>query len=91
MALHLGGYKQRAEGLKKKMAESADALAKVRNARTGLRMLAASEEVAIQNRLSALRDEVAFISRREREAQELYRANKEELDALQTEGLNGYH
>lgn len=89
--MHLGGYRQRAEGLKKKIAETADALVKAQNARTGLRILAASEEAAIKNRLSALREEVAFISRREREAQELYRANKEELDALQAEGLNGYH
>ena len=61
-----------------KTAASADAQYKARNALAGFRALAASEEVAIQRRLDALRDEVAIVSRREREAQEDFRKAKEE-------------
>jgi pre-mRNA-splicing factor CDC5/CEF1 len=38
-----------------------------------------SEEAAIQRRLEGLRDEVNFVSKREREAQEVYRGRLEEL------------
>jgi len=41
-----------------------------------------SEEVTIARRLEALREEVGFVSRREREAQEEYRRLKDELDGL---------
>jgi pre-mRNA-splicing factor CDC5/CEF1 len=90
LALHLGGYRQRSEAIRKQIAEKVEALNKARNALVGFSTLAASEQEAIKRRLPALRDEVAFVSRREREAQELYRRNKEELDAL-TDGRNGYH
>ena len=40
------------------------------------------EEAAVGRRLEGLRDEVAAVSRREREAQEAYRAQRDELDAL---------
>ncbi len=90
MALHLGGYKQRADMLRKKMGEAAEALAKANNALGGFRTLAISEEATMERRLGTLREEVNFISRREREAQELYRRNKEELAAL-VDGRNGYH
>ena len=55
--------------------------------------LRASEEAAIQRRLAALRAEVSFVSTREREAQELYRRTKEELDELTAVNgrANGYH
>lgn len=56
---------------------------------SALRTMQQAEEDAIPRRLDALREEVAFISRREREAQELYRSRKEELDGL--EMPNGYH
>lgn len=35
-------------------------------------------------------EEVNYVSRREREAQEMYRQAKEELDSL-ADGVNGYH
>ena len=89
--LHLGGYKQRAEMLRKKIGDSAVELEKATNALEAFRILAVSEEAAVRNRLAALREEVGFISKREREAQELYRRNKEELNALTAEGTNGYH
>ena len=53
-----------------------------------------AEEAAIGSRLEGLREEVAFVSRREREAQEDYRAVKEELDGLVLEQdgkVNGWH
>lgn len=89
--LHLGGYRQRGEMLRKKIVDSSAELEKATNALNAFKILANSEEIAIRNRLGALREEVAFISKREREAQELYRRNKEELDALVGETTNGYH
>ncbi|KAL2136755.1 hypothetical protein VTI74DRAFT_1796 [Chaetomium olivicolor] len=86
--LHLGGYKNRAEMLRKKIAEAHGALEKARNALGGFQILRASEEQAIQRRLAALRAEVAFVSTREREAQELYRQMREELEELRI-GVNG--
>jgi len=80
--LHLGGYKNRAEMLRKKLGEAHAALEKARNALAGFQVLRASEEQAIQRRLEALRAEVAFVSTREREAQELYRKLRDELEEL---------
>jgi pre-mRNA-splicing factor CDC5/CEF1 len=80
--LHLGGYKNRAEMLRTKVGEAHAALEKARNALAGFTILRASEEQAIQRRLAALRAEVAFVSTREREAQELYRSVRGELEEL---------
>ncbi|KAI8310258.1 Pre-mRNA-splicing factor [Colletotrichum sp. SAR11_59] len=91
LALHLGGYQKRQKMLKDKIGEAAEALEKANNALSGFKTLAISEEVAIQRRLGGLRDEVGFVSRREREAQELYRKTKEELDALRSNGVNGHY
>ncbi|GAP83521.1 putative pre-mRNA-splicing factor cef-1 [Rosellinia necatrix] len=88
--LHLGGYQQRAKMLRSKMGEAAEALEKAKVALGGFRTLAISEEITIGSRLAALREEVNYISRREREAQEAYRQTKEELDGF-TDGVNGYH
>lgn len=90
LALHLGGYQKRQRMLRDKTVEAAEALAKARSALAGFRTLAASEEVAVQRRLGALRDEVSLVSRREREAQDEYRRAREELDALRA-GTNGHH
>ncbi|KAG6003066.1 Pre-mRNA-splicing factor cef1 [Claviceps maximensis] len=91
LSLHLGGYQKRQKMLKEKMANAADALEKARNALSGFRTLAVSEDVAIERRLGALRDEVMFVTKREREAQEEYRKARDELDALREGGTNGYH
>lgn len=91
LALHLGGYQKRQKMLKDKTGEAAEALEKARIALSGFRTLAISEDVAISRRLEALREEVGFVSRREREAQEEYRKAREELSALRGEGVNGYH
>lgn len=93
LKLHLGGYNQRAEMLRKKIREAHEALEKARNALSGFTVLQASEQTAIQRRLASLRSEVAFVSKREREAQEQYRMNKEELLELTVVNgrANGYH
>ncbi|KAK4466408.1 putative Pre-mRNA-splicing factor [Cladorrhinum samala] len=84
--LHLGGYKNRAEMLRRKIGEAHEALEKARNALSGFKILQASEEAAIRRRLGALRAEVAFVSTREREAQELYRQVRSELEELSVNG-----
>ncbi|RFU77276.1 pre-mrna-splicing factor cef-1 [Trichoderma arundinaceum] len=91
LTLHLGGYQKRQKMLKDKVSDAADALDKAKVALSGFKTLAISEDVAINRRLESLRDEVNFISRREREAQEEYQKAKEELEALRAESVNGYH
>ncbi|KAF2842226.1 hypothetical protein M501DRAFT_1013580 [Patellaria atrata CBS 101060] len=90
LALHLGGYQQRAKALRQKLSEASEALEKAKMELDTARTAQIAEEGAIPVRLESLRDEVAFISRREREAQELYRSRKEELDSLPVT-VNGYH
>lgn len=90
LGLHLGGYQQRAKTLRQKIVDAAEAYDKTKMDLDSFRTLQISEEAAIPRRLDALREEVAFVSRREREAQEAYRSLKEELDMLE-EGVNGYH
>lgn len=91
LGLHLGGYQKRQKLLRDKVGDAADALDKAKVALSGFKTLAISEDVAINRRLDALRGEVTFVSRREREAQEEYRKAKEELDTLIASGVNGYH
>jgi pre-mRNA-splicing factor CDC5/CEF1 len=91
LALHLGGYQKRAKMLSGKIVEADEALRKAEYALGGFKTLAISEEVAIQRRLESLREEVGFVSRREREAQELYRRTREELNGFLADGTNGYH
>lgn len=89
LGLHLGGYQKRQKMLKDKIGGAAEALEKATHALGGFKTLAISEEVAIGRRLESLREEVSFVSRREREAQEMYRRTKEELDALRGGYTNG--
>lgn len=88
--LHHGGYKQRAEMLRKKIGEASEALYKANDALCAFKTLAVSEEITITRRLESLREEVAYISRREREAQEVYRRVREESDDIPMV-TNGYH
>ncbi|KAI1209933.1 pre-mRNA splicing factor component-domain-containing protein [Annulohypoxylon truncatum] len=90
LALHLGGYQQRAKTLRSKMGEAYEALQKANFALSAFKTLAVSEEIAAKSRLEVLREEVGHITRREREAQEAYRQTKEELDSF-TNGVNGFH
>lgn len=91
LGLHLGGYQKRQKMLVDKIGGAYQALDKATAALAGFRTLAVSEDVAVTRRLEALREEVGFISRREREAQEEYRKAKDELDALVAKRTNGYH
>ena len=91
LALHLGGYQNRAKTLRSKILEAADALEKATVELDSTRTMQIGEEAAIPRRLEALRDEVAFVSRREREAQDLYRRRKDELEELDGAATNGYH
>ncbi|KAG6113897.1 Pre-mRNA-splicing factor cef1 [Claviceps sp. LM454 group G7] len=90
LALHLGGYQKRQKMLKDKMTDAAEALNKAKNALGGFKTLAVSEDVAIERRLGLLREEVTFVTRREREAQEEYRKVRDELEALRIGGMNGH-
>jgi pre-mRNA-splicing factor CDC5/CEF1 len=92
LALHLGGYQQRAKMLRQKIAEASEALTKATYSLDAFRSLQISEEAAISRRLEGLREEVGFVAKREREAQDLYRARREELLSLSNgNGANGYH
>lgn len=66
LTLHLGGYQKRQKMLKDKVSDAADALDKAKVALSGFKTLAINEDTAINRRLASLRDEVGFISRRER-------------------------
>ncbi|KAL4901891.1 hypothetical protein BDW74DRAFT_169859 [Aspergillus multicolor] len=82
LALHYGGYQNRAKMLRTKITEAHTALEKSKDELDAFRTLQISEEAAISRRLEKLREDVAFVMRREREAQEQYRSRKEELDEL---------
>jgi pre-mRNA-splicing factor CDC5/CEF1 len=94
LALHYGGYQNRAKTLRTKILEASAALEKSKDDLDAFHNLQISEEGAISRRLEKLRDDVAFVMRREREAQEVYRTRKEELDGLITGTggmVNGWH
>jgi pre-mRNA-splicing factor CDC5/CEF1 len=87
---HHGGYMMRGKTLRSKISEAYKALEQQRWDLASQRTMQHAEQVAIGRRLEALRDEVTFVTKREREAQELYRSRREELENLQ-EPLNGVH
>ncbi|KAJ5413992.1 hypothetical protein N7509_000619 [Penicillium cosmopolitanum] len=93
LSLHYGGYQNRAKTLRSKIVEANAALPKVQNDLDAFRTLQISEEAAVSSRLEKLREEVSSIMRREREAQELYKTRKDELDELVagTATVNGWH
>ena len=94
LALHLGGYQARAKTLRQKIIAAAEALENAKISLDSAQTMQIAEEAAIGSRLEGLRGEVAIVSRREREAQEDYRAAKEELEGLMLEQggeVNGWH
>ncbi|RDA90454.1 hypothetical protein CP533_3948 [Ophiocordyceps camponoti-saundersi (nom. inval.)] len=91
LALRLGGYQKRQRLIREQILESSDALVRARNALSGYRHLAVAERVALQGRLDGLRDEVAFVAGRHREAQGRHRDVERELDLLCSGAANGYH
>ena len=80
--MHLGGYQQRAKTLRQKIVDVGQALDTASVSLDTFRTLHIAEDAALPRRLDRLRDEVAFIARREREAQDLFRERKDELDRL---------
>ncbi|KAJ5138947.1 uncharacterized protein N7515_003795 [Penicillium bovifimosum] len=94
LSLHYGGYQNRAKTLRSKILEAGAALPSVVNELDAFRTLQISEEAALPRRLEKLREAVSFVLRREREAQDLYKSRKDELDELVagTAGtVNGWH
>lgn len=93
LALHYGGYQNRAKTLRSKIIEASAALPKAQDDLDAFRTLQISEESAVSRRLEKLREDVSFVMRREREAQELYKSRKDELDGLvaSTAKVNGWH
>ncbi|EER24168.1 Pre-mRNA-splicing factor cef1 [Coccidioides posadasii str. Silveira] len=91
VALHYGGYQARAKTLRNKILEANEALQKAKFDLDSFRTLQIAEESAVRGRVESLREEVTFVSRREREAQEVYRQRKEELDSLEAGSINGWH
>jgi pre-mRNA-splicing factor CDC5/CEF1 len=87
---HHAGYIKRATLLRTKIGDAFAALERAKVELDSARTMQFAEQSAIGRRLESLRDEVSFVSRREREAQELYRSRKDELESL-TEPVNGVH
>ncbi|KAK3110603.1 Pre-mRNA-splicing factor cef1 [Teratosphaeriaceae sp. CCFEE 6253] len=77
-----GGYLARQKVLRGKIGEAAAYLEKLSVESETVQYAQVAEEAGIAGRLEGLREEVGFVSRREREAQEVYRARKEELERL---------
>lgn len=86
LALHLGGYQARAKTLRSKIVEASEAVEKARVVLDGFETLRVGEEAALGRRLEGLREEVAVVSRREREIQDVYREVREELRELEARG-----
>lgn len=91
VALHNGGYQQRAKMLRQKMVEASEALEKEKISLDTFRTLQIAEEAALPRRLEALREEYTMVQKREREAQELYRSRTEELASMSQGLVNGFH
>lgn len=79
----LGGYQARAKTLRQKMGEAYAALQTAQIQLETKRMVMANEEIAAGTRLDKLREEVQFVMRRERTAQETYKQVKDELDEME--------
>ena len=91
LALHHGGYHKRAKTLRQKVTEAAQALETARVESQVSRTAQIAEEAAIDSRLDQLREEVMVLNKREREAQEYYRLQKQELEDLLLPVTNGVH
>jgi pre-mRNA-splicing factor CDC5/CEF1 len=89
LKLHLGGYQQRSKILRDKIVEAAAALQKTKIDIGTTRTAAMHEQSAIQRRLEVAREEAMDITKKQREAQDAYRAAKDELDGFSVP--NGYH
>jgi pre-mRNA-splicing factor CDC5/CEF1 len=77
-----GGYVERQKKLRQKVLEAAAFLEKTELEVEVGRRATAAEAAGMEGRLEGLREEVSLVTRREREAQEDYRALKAELEGL---------
>ena len=77
-----GGYLERQKRLRAKIGELGGFLDQSKLDLEVSRLALVAEEAEIASRSEGLREEVAFVAKREREAQEEYRVRKEELDEL---------
>lgn len=82
MSLHLGGYSSRGKTLRQKTVEAAEALDEAKVELETKRAASYGEDAAIAARLERLRTEVEGVMRRERQAQEVYRERRGELEAV---------
>lgn len=82
LAKHHGGYVERARRLRAKINEAAEFLEKTTLDTSTARTAQYAENAILQTRLEGLREEVSFVRKREREAQEVYRLRKGELESL---------
>jgi len=71
--------------------EASEALDKERMSLDTFRTLQVAERAALPGRLEALGEEVAFVRKRERDAQEVYRLRREELESVRKAFVNGGH
>jgi pre-mRNA-splicing factor CDC5/CEF1 len=90
LTVHHAGYIKRGALLRQKIGDAFTALEQAKVDLDSQRTMQYAEQTAIGRRLEGLRDEVSFVSRREREAQELYRTRRDELTGLR-ESVNGVH
>ena len=93
LAMLLGGYQARSKTLRAKIIEASEAYEKAKIGLDTFRTLHIGEESALTRRLDALRDEVGFVSKREREAQDAFRSATDELRELEESisRVNGFH
>ena len=92
LKVHLGGYQARQKTIRQKIAAVYGQIEEQRTQLDSFRTLQINEEGALARRLERLRTEVGFVARREREAQENFRAARDELRGLQERsagGING--
>ncbi|KAF8463533.1 pre-mRNA splicing factor cef-1 [Kalaharituber pfeilii] len=82
LALHFGGYLSREKLLISKIVDASEAIVATKRDLDCFRTLQVHEMDAVPRRLEALRREVEYLEKREREAQELYRKRRDELAGL---------
>ena len=88
-----GGYQARSKTLRSKIVEANEVLEKTCTERIVYEGAQRREELALSERLERLREGVSLVSKREREAQDAFRAAKEELRDLEENvaKVNGFH
>ena len=88
-----GGYQARSKMLRSKIVEANEVLEKTSTEGIVYEGVQRREEQALSERLERLREGVSLVSKREREAQDAFRAAKEELRALEENvtKVNGFH